>query len=144
MDMDFEELSHDPGLIAKIKQFRDATVRIEDTIKYATDLDVYEKLSNADKIKYDLLMSYSLNSMFWMYLRAEGIDPTKHRIKSENDRLKKSMVRSKQIEDRNTLMPRLNKDAAKRFVRNGLWEIKSNKQGSKSSKEKNERNSTAS
>lgn len=72
MDMDFEELSHDPDLIAKIKQFRDATVRIEDTIKFATDLDVYEKLSNADKIKYDLLMSYSLNSMFWMYLRAEG------------------------------------------------------------------------
>ena len=144
MDMDFEELSHDPDLIAKIKQFRDATVRIEDTIKFATDLDVYEKLSNADKIKYDLLMSYSLNSMFWMYLRAEGIDPTKHRIKSENDRLKKSMVRSKQIEDRNTLMPRLNKDAAKRFVRNGLWEIKNNKQGSKSSKNKNERNSTES
>ena len=144
MDMDFEELSHDPDLIAKIKQFRDATVRIEDTIKFATDLDVYEKLSNADKIKYDLLMSYSLNSMFWMYLRAEGIDPTKHRIKSENDRLKKSMVRSKQIEDRNTLMPRLNKDAAKRFVRNGLWEIKNNKQGSKNSKDKNERNSTES
>ncbi|XP_076686773.1 nuclear nucleic acid-binding protein C1D [Andrena cerasifolii] len=144
MDMDFEELSHDPDLIAKIKQFRDATVRIEDTIKFATDLDVYEKLSNADKIKYDLLMSYSLNSMFWMYLRAEGIDPTKHRIKSENDRLKKSMVRSKQIEDRNTLMPRLNKDAAKRFVRNGLWEIKNNKQGSKNSKDKNERNPTES
>ena len=144
MDMDFEELSHDPDLIAKIKQFRDATVTIEDTIKFATDLDVYEKLSNADKIKYDLLMSYSLNSMFWMYLRAEGIDPTKHRIKSENDRLKKSMVRSKQIEDRNTLMPRLNKDAAKRFVRNGLWEIKNNKQGSKNSKDKNERNSTES
>ena len=144
MDMDFEELSHDPDLIAKIKQFRDATVRIEDTIKFATDLDVYEKLSNADKVKYDLLMSYSLNSMFWMYLRAEGIDPTKHRIKSENDRLKKSMVRSKQIEDRNTLMPRLNKDAAKRFVRNGLWEIKNNKQGSKNSKDKIERNSTES
>lgn len=81
--------------------------------------------------------------LYFAFIRL-GIDPTKHRIKSENDRLKKSMVRSKQIEDRNTLMPRLNKDAAKRFVRNGLWEIKNNKQGSKNSKDKNQRNSTES
>ena len=57
-----------------------------------------------------------------------GIDPAKHRIKSENDRLKKAMVRAKEINDRNTKMPRLNKEAAKRFVRNGLWEPQENTQ----------------
>lgn len=126
MDIDFEELSNDTNLIAKIKQFYDATVRIEDIIKYATDPEIYEKLSSEDKIKYNLLMSYCLNSMFWMYLRAEGIDPTKHQIKLENDRLKKSMMRAKQISDRNTLMPRVNKEVAQRFIRNGLWEVVNN------------------
>ncbi|XP_076246831.1 nuclear nucleic acid-binding protein C1D isoform X2 [Calliopsis andreniformis] len=127
MDIDFEELSHDTELIAKLKQFRDATMRIEDMIKLAANAETYNKLSNTDKIKCDLLMSYSLNSMFWMYLRAEGIDPKIHRITAENNRLKQAMLRAKQIEDRNTLMPRINKDAAKRFVRSGLWEMKKDK-----------------
>jgi len=34
------------------------------------------------------------------------------------------MVRAKQINDKNTLMPRINKDAAERFMRNSLWELK--------------------
>ncbi|XP_076167141.1 nuclear nucleic acid-binding protein C1D [Ptiloglossa arizonensis] len=144
MDADFEELSHDTDLIAKVKLFRDATLQIEDTIRLAGNPEIYEKLSNADKVKYNLLMSYSINSMYWMYLRAEGIDPTKHRIRSENDRLKKSMTRAKQIEDRNTLMPRINKDAAQRFVRNGLWEMKNNKEKYKDTKDKNECNFTKS
>lgn len=72
MDLDFEELAHDKDLIAKIQQFRDATMRIEDTIKLAANPEVYEKLSNTDKIQHNLLMSYCLNSLFWMYLRAEG------------------------------------------------------------------------
>lgn len=31
------------------------------------------------------------------------------------------MARAKQIHDRNTIMPRLDKGAAGRFVRNSLW-----------------------
>lgn len=37
------------------------------------------------------------------------------------------MTRAKQINDKNTFMPRVNKDAAQRFVRNGLWEMKNKK-----------------
>ncbi|KAG7188086.1 hypothetical protein KM043_015936 [Ampulex compressa] len=58
-----------------------------------------------------------------MYLRTEGMDPTKHEIKMENDRLKKSMLRAKQISDR-TLMPRVDQKATQRFVRHSLWEPK--------------------
>ena len=32
------------------------------------------------------------------------------------------MARAKEANDRNTKMPRINKDAAQRFVRSGLWE----------------------
>ncbi|KAF3430000.1 hypothetical protein E2986_08151 [Frieseomelitta varia] len=127
MDANFGERSHDPDVIEKLKQFHDAATKIEDKVKHATDPTVYEKLSNTDKIEYNLLMSYCLNSVFWMYLRSEGIDPSKHRIKQENDRLKKSMARAKQINDKKTIMPHINKDAAQRFVRHGLWELKNKK-----------------
>lgn len=62
-----------------------------------------------------------------IYINRIGVDPSRHQIKLENDRLKKSMTRAKQINDRNTLMPRVNKDAAQRLVRNGLWELKNKK-----------------
>lgn len=72
MDADFEDLSHDVELISRLKQLYQATLRFEDRIDLANDPAIYDKLSNSDKIKYNLLMSYSLNSMFWMYLRTEG------------------------------------------------------------------------
>nr|XP_012223888.1 PREDICTED: nuclear nucleic acid-binding protein C1D [Linepithema humile] len=128
MNADFEELSHDTNLIAKLEQFSNAAFKIQDMVELASDPLLSDKLSAADKIQYNLLLSYSLNSLFWMYLKAEGIDPTNHRIRSQNERLKKAMMRAKQINEGKTLMPRLNKDAAKRFVRSGLWEPKQKKQ----------------
>jgi len=66
-----------------------------------------------------------------MYLRTNfelllitGVNPSNHQIKAESDRLRNAMLQAKQIGERNSLMPRINKDAAKRFVRNGLWEPK--------------------
>lgn len=124
MDAKFEELSHDTNIIARLKQFSEAAFKIQDMVELVSDPSLFDKLSNTEKIKYNLLLSYSLNTLFWMYLRSEGIDPSKHRIKLENERLKRAMVRAKQISDKNTLMPRINKDAAKRFMRNSLWELK--------------------
>lgn len=125
MDSDFEDL--DDNIIARLKQFREATFKIQDMVELANNPSLLEGLSNAHKIQYNLLLSYSLNSLFWMYLRTEGIDPSKHQIRLENERLKKAMVRAKQISDKNTLMPRVNKDAAKRFMRNSLFELKQKK-----------------
>ncbi|TGZ41395.1 Isocitrate dehydrogenase [NAD] subunit, mitochondrial [Temnothorax longispinosus] len=116
MDSEFEELSHDTNIRARLKQFSEAAFKIQDMVELASDPALFDKLSKPDKIKYNLLLSYSLNSLFWMHLRAEGIDPSNHRIRSENERLKRAMVRAKQISDKNTLMPRINKDAAKRFI----------------------------
>ncbi|XP_018054352.1 PREDICTED: nuclear nucleic acid-binding protein C1D-like [Atta colombica] len=127
MDADFEELSHDADIIARLKQFSEAAFKIQDMVELVGDPSMFDKLPNADKIKYNLLLSYSLNSLFWMYLKAEGIDPSKHRIRLENERLKKAMIRAKQINDKNTLMPRVDINVAKRFMRNSLWEPKEKK-----------------
>jgi len=57
----------------KLEQFHETASKIQDMIKLVNNPELYDKLSNADKIKYNFLLSYSLNSIFWMYLRAEGI-----------------------------------------------------------------------
>lgn len=48
------------------------------------------------------------------------------------------MIQAKEINDRNTLMPRIDKDAVKRFVKSSLWELK---QKEIKSKEKETENS---
>lgn len=72
MNADFEELSHDTNVIAKLQQFHEAAFKIQDMVELVNNPELFDKLSNTDKIKYNLLLSYSLNSIFWMYLRAEG------------------------------------------------------------------------
>ncbi|KAK0075777.1 hypothetical protein PV325_006395 [Microctonus aethiopoides] len=121
MDSNFEELSNDTSIIYRMKQFSKATNDIEQMMDLISDPALYDSLTNADKIKYNMMMSFALNSLFWMYLRAEGVDPTNHSIRAENNRLKQAMARAQEIRDRNTIMPRVNKDAAKRFIRNSLW-----------------------
>ncbi|XP_048514176.1 nuclear nucleic acid-binding protein C1D isoform X2 [Athalia rosae] len=122
MDIKFEELASNADLVAKVKNFHQSTEKINELLSLASNPEFYDKLTNSDKLKYNLLMSYSLNTLFWMYLRLEGEDPMKHEIKSENDRLKQYMVRAKQIKERDTIMPRVKRDVAQRFVRSGLWE----------------------
>ncbi|XP_014209908.1 nuclear nucleic acid-binding protein C1D [Copidosoma floridanum] len=121
MELDFQELSSDQDIVSRMTKFNEAVNAIEEAFKFSEDPELYEKLTNEQKIKYNHLLSFSLNGLYWMYLRAEGIDPNNHQIKAENERLKQSMARAKQIHDRNTIMPRLNVDAAQRFIRSGLW-----------------------
>lgn len=72
MSVDLGELSHDTNLVNKLEQFSDAVFRIKDMVELVNNPELYDKLSRPDKIKYNLLLSFSLNSLFWMYLRAEG------------------------------------------------------------------------
>ncbi|VDH98015.1 Hypothetical predicted protein [Mytilus galloprovincialis] len=61
-----------------------------------------------DKAKLDLTGAYTINSLFWMYL-------------NELDRIRSYMNRVKDIQDK-AKAPKLDKGAAKRFVKSSLWE----------------------
>ena len=73
------------------------------------------------KAKVELTKAYAINSLFWIYLKTKGVDPRDHPIKGEISRLKTYAERVKQIEDKQKAM-KLDKNAAKRFVRSALWE----------------------
>lgn len=72
MDIDFKELSNDQDIINRMTQFAKSIDQIQEVLKFAEEPGLYDKLSNEEKIKFNLLMSFSLNSLFWMYMRGEG------------------------------------------------------------------------
>lgn len=63
-----------------------------------------------------------------MYLKLQGIDPAQHGITHELSRVKEAMQKEKQLQDKKN-MPRVNQQAAKRFVKHELWTPKNKKDG---------------
>ncbi|XP_014037509.2 nuclear nucleic acid-binding protein C1D [Salmo salar] len=84
--------------------------------------ELVQRLDPLEQAKLDLMSAYSLNSLFWMYLVTQGINPKEHGIKQELERIRMYMNRVKEITDRRKAA-RLNKAAASRFLRNALWKL---------------------
>ncbi|XP_030413735.1 nuclear nucleic acid-binding protein C1D isoform X2 [Gopherus evgoodei] len=85
--------------------------------------ELLEKLDPLEQAKLDLVSAYTLNSMFWVYLATQGINPKDHPVKQELERIRTYMNRVKEITDKK-MASKLDKGAAARFVRNALWEPK--------------------
>ncbi|XP_053292168.1 nuclear nucleic acid-binding protein C1D [Pleuronectes platessa] len=83
--------------------------------------DLEQKLDPLDQAKLDLMSTYTLNSLFWMYLVTKGVNPREHGIKQELERIRTYMNRVKEIGDRKKAA-RLDKGAANRFLRNALYD----------------------
>ncbi|XP_062319621.1 nuclear nucleic acid-binding protein C1D [Osmerus eperlanus] len=99
--------------------------------------ELMERLDPLEQAKLDLMSAYTLNSLFWMYLVTQGINPKEHGIKQELERIRTYMNRVKEITDRKKAA-RLDKGAVSRFVRNALWdseEAASKKEGQASKTE---------
>lgn len=117
----FGELDSDEPFKASINKFHSSVDKIGENLQLCCGNDVYSTLSPEEKVEYDLFLSYSLNSLFWSYLRTQGVDPKDHGVKNELDRVRSYMTRAKQVHDRKQ-MPRVDQEAAERFVTSGLWE----------------------
>ncbi|XP_023271481.1 nuclear nucleic acid-binding protein C1D [Seriola lalandi dorsalis] len=83
--------------------------------------DLLQKLDPLDQAKLDLMSAYTLNSLFWMYLVTQGVNPREHGIKQELERIRTYMNRVKEITDKKKAA-RLDKGAAARFLRNALYD----------------------
>ncbi|XP_032882225.1 nuclear nucleic acid-binding protein C1D [Amblyraja radiata] len=83
-----------------------------------------QKLDPLEQAKLDLASAYALNSLFWIYLVTQGINPKEHAVKQELERIRTYMNKVKEISDRKKAV-RLDKGVAARIVRSALWEAKS-------------------
>uniref|UniRef100_A0A803VMX7 Nuclear nucleic acid-binding protein C1D n=1 Tax=Ficedula albicollis TaxID=59894 RepID=A0A803VMX7_FICAL len=87
--------------------------------------ELLQKLDPLEQAKLDLVSVYTLNSMFWVYLATQGINPKEHPVKQEleqmRERIRTYMNKVKEITDKKKAS-KLDKGAASRFVKNALWE----------------------
>ncbi|KAI7875752.1 uncharacterized protein EV154DRAFT_429959 [Mucor mucedo] len=51
--------------------------------------DVYTKLPISERYELEVLLSYSLNTLYYIYLRTQGSDPAKHDVMKELVKKKK-------------------------------------------------------
>ncbi|OCF60502.1 hypothetical protein L486_00135 [Kwoniella mangroviensis CBS 10435] len=82
--------------------------------------DKLEKLSMLDRAKMDVLASYTINDLIWIYLKLKGVDPDKHEVTAELDRIKTYYTKIKSIEEPETRRNRIDSDAAHRFVKSSI------------------------
>ncbi|KAJ7365573.1 DNA-binding protein c1d [Desmophyllum pertusum] len=108
-----------------LETFHEALGKVEDVFKPLLETsvdDLKEKMNPLQTAKLDLVVAYAINSMFWMYLTTQGINPRQHPVKSELDRIKKYMGKVKEATEKKEASVRIDKGAAKRFVKSALWE----------------------
>uniref|UniRef100_A0A452SKH3 Nuclear nucleic acid-binding protein C1D n=1 Tax=Ursus americanus TaxID=9643 RepID=A0A452SKH3_URSAM len=86
--------------------------------------EVVAKLDPLEQAKVDLVSAYTLNSMFWVYLATQGVNPKEHPVKQELERIRVYMNRVKEITDKKKA-GKLDRGAASRFVKKtSIWEPK--------------------
>lgn len=98
--MDFGDLKEDEDIKEKITNFHTSIDKIEKLLENALNPDYIarDKLNTKEKVDYDIFMAYTLNTLYWLYLRTKGLDPNKHDVKNELNRVKDYMIKAKQVE----------------------------------------------
>ena len=51
-----------------------------------------------DSARLHLMIAYTVNSLFWMYLRTQGMDAHSHPVRAELERVKKALRKVKEAE----------------------------------------------
>ncbi|XP_054934733.1 nuclear nucleic acid-binding protein C1D-like [Physeter macrocephalus] len=62
--------------------------------------ELLKKLDPLKQAKVDLVSAYTLNSMFWVYLATQGVNPKEQPVKQELERIRVYMNRVKEITDK--------------------------------------------
>ena len=113
------------GMKRKLDKFELSVDNLEATLKPFLNIsanDIADKISDPlVKARLDLMIAYSINSLFWAYLTTQGVNPKQHPIRNELKRVQEYMGKVKLMEEKKK-MARIDTHAAKRFVRNALWQ----------------------
>ncbi|XP_014273273.1 nuclear nucleic acid-binding protein C1D [Halyomorpha halys] len=127
MDVDtpsYDDLSHEKDLLEKLNYFKEQIHNLENVLKPFYESDIYSDLTTEERVEYDIFLSYTLTSLYWMYVKTIGEDPFQHSVKGEVDRVQEYVTMYNKIKDRKKA-PCIDKDAAQRFIKRGIGKIPS-------------------
>ncbi|XP_063385439.1 nuclear nucleic acid-binding protein C1D-like [Cydia fagiglandana] len=121
-DLNYGELSKDKDFVNNCEDLKQNLIEVQGVLDQLLPLkEHYDKLTLPAQIELDLFLAFTLNSLHWIHLRIQGVDPTKHPIRDELQRIKATMVKWQEVKDRDK-RPTVDIEAAKRFVRSGLYD----------------------
>lgn len=121
-DLKYGELSKDADFVNNCENLKQNLIEVQNVLDQLLPLkEHYDKLVLPAQIELDLFLAFALNSLHWINLRIQGVDPMKHPIKDELQRIKAAMVKWQEVKDREK-RPTVDIEAAKRFVRSGLYD----------------------
>ncbi|KAM9078924.1 nuclear nucleic acid-binding protein C1D-like [Megaptera novaeangliae] len=100
-----EEINEDyPGEIHEyLSTFENSTGAVDEMLKTMMPVsrnELLQKLDPLEQAKVDLVSAYTLNSMFWVYLATQGVNPKEHPVKQELERIRVYTNRVKEITDK--------------------------------------------
>lgn len=120
-----------PADVKKIvKNFHESISHVESALKPLLCVpynNLVNKLEPLAKARIDLMIAYTVNSMYWMYLNTQGENAKDHQVKEELERIRKYMNKVKEIIDHEKAA-KFDKGAAKRFVTHALYDPKDRQQ----------------
>ncbi|XP_047997498.1 nuclear nucleic acid-binding protein C1D-like [Leguminivora glycinivorella] len=121
-DLEYGELSKDKDFVNNCEDLKQNLIEVQGVLDQLLPLkEHYDKLTLPAQIELDLFLAFTLNSLHWIHLRIQGVDPMKHPIRDELQRIKATMVKWQEVKDRDK-RPTVDLEAAKRFVRSGLYD----------------------
>lgn len=101
--MEYDNLGEDEAIKNKLINFRQSIKKIENMLELVTKSEFYNELDLTGKVNHDLFMAYTLNTLYWLYLRSKNEDPTKNDVKNQLSRIKEYMVKRDQVSTQNSL-----------------------------------------
>lgn len=121
-DLKYGELATDKDYVYKCENLKANLMELQKVLDQLLPLKAhYDKMCLPAQIELDLFLAYTLNSLHWIHLRIQGVDPNKHPIKDELQRIKATMLKWQEVKDRDK-RPTVDIEAAKRFVRSGIYD----------------------
>ena len=121
-DLKYGELAKDKDFVNNCESLKENLMEVQQVLDQLLPLkEQYDKMTLPAQIELDLFLAFTLNSLHWIHLRIQGVDPTKHPIKDELQRIKTVMLKWQEVKDREK-RPVVDVEAAKRFIKSGLYD----------------------
>jgi len=110
-----------------IASFDVAITNIEKVLNpfFAKDFKQLEsQLAPSDGAKLNIAMAYAAYTLFYMFLRTQGISPTDHPVTLELDRVKQYLQKIRNITEKQAPKIRVNVEASRRVISAGVYQPK--------------------
>lgn len=110
--------------VESLKNFERALGHVRNSVRPLTLMsreEVGSCVSAADRAKLNLQIAYGVSSLFYMFLRTQGVSPSTHPVKGELERIRGYFGRLQQVgkpPEQRTL--RVDTEASRRFIDSAL------------------------